>query len=485
VSTVTVTGAAAAPDSAAAGSIVGAEPHARSGPATVLRGFAALASGEVAARFIAFGTTVYLARTLGAGAYGILGFAAAVMLYLSRIADFGMEFFGLGIREVADDPSRVDAFAPSLLVVRLLVAVVLVLALAALVPFLPRPDGTVLLLYGLTLLAVGGGTRWVHLGLQRTRRVAVARAAGETTMALLVLALVHGRGDLVRVPLAQFAGDSLAALVLVASLRAWGYALPLRLDWARVRPILARALPLVGSALLGLVIYNSDLILLRFFRDAASVGFYAAGYLLVSFLLNIGVAYSQSLTPALTRSPDRERLYHESALHVALLALPLAVGASLLAPAIVTTIFGRSYAPAGIALGILIWSIPLSLGREVATSALVVGGGQRRIFRLTAAAAVFNLALNLAVIPRWGLEGAALATVLTEAARAAASLLEARAVGFTLPSARALWRPAAAAALMGVALLATPRLSIWLAVPAGAATYALGLLLLGFRPASR
>ncbi len=462
-----------------------AERRRATGPAAVLRGFAALASGEVAARFIAFGTTIYLARTLGAGGYGIIGFAAAVMLYLSRIADFGMEFFGLGIREIADDHSRTETLAPSLVVVRLILAGALVLALAGITPFLPRPDGTILLLYGLTLLAVGGGTRWIHVGLQRTRLVVAARAAGEATVLLLVLALVHGRGDLARVPLAQFAGDSLAALVLLASLRAWGYALPVHLDWRRVRPILERALPLVGSALLGLVIYNSDLILLRVFRDATSVGYYAAGYLLVSFLLNIGVAYSQSLTPALTRTRERDGLYHASALQVALLTMPVAVGASFLARPIVTSVFGAAYAPAGTALGILIWSIPLSLGREVATSALVVGGGQRRILRLTAAAAVFNLALNLAIIPRWGLQGAALATVITEAARALASLVEARAVGFALPSPRLFWRPTAAAALMGALLLALPGLHVWIAVPAGMAVYAAALLAFGFRLALR
>ncbi len=460
-------------------------PEGTSGISAVLRGFLSLASGEVAARFIAFGATVYLARTLGAAGYGILGVALAVMLYLSRVADFGMEFFGLGIREIAADPGRIETLAPSLLAVRLLLAGAMVLALGAIAPFLPQPDGTILVLYGLTLLAVGGGTRWIHVGLQRTRRVAAARAVGEATMAVLVLALVRGTGDLARVPLAQFAGDALAALILIASLRAWGYTLPVRLDFALVRPILARALPLVGSALLGLVIYNSDLILLRVFRDAASVGYYAASYLLVSFLLNIGVAYSQSLTPALTRTGARDALYHASTAQVALLTLPIAVGASLLAPRIVASIFGGAYAPAATALAILIWSIPLSLGREVATSALVVGHGQRRVFRLTAAAAVFNLAVNLAVIPRWGLTGAAVATVLTEAARAAASFWEARAVGFALPSLRGFWRPGAAALLMGVGLLVAPGLSVWIAVPAGAAAYALVLLGLGFRPALR
>ncbi len=460
-----------------------AAAHARHSSA-VLHGFLALASGEVTARFISFAATVYLARTLGASSYGILGFAAAVMLYLSRVADFGMEFFGLGVREIAEDHSRVATLGPSLVAARLLVAALLVLGLFAMVPFMPSPDGLVLALYGLTLIAVGGGTRWIHLGLQRTRRVAMARIAGEGTMLLLVLLLVHGRQNVVRVPLAQFAGDSLAALVLLVSLRAWGYEFPLRFDTRVIRPIFRRAAPLVASALLGLVIYNSDLILLRVFRDSRSVGFYAAGYLLVSFMINVGVSYAQSLMPALTRASDRTRLYHTAWAQMALLTLAVAAGGALTARHIVGVVFGPAYAPAGLALAILILSIPLSLGREIATAALVVGGGHRRVLRLTAGAAVFNLALNFAVIPRWGLEGAAIATVVTELLRCAASVLEARGVGFALPSFRLVWRPALAAAALAAVLLPLPSLSLWAAVPLGAATYALTLLLTGLRPSS-
>ncbi len=73
---------------------------------TVARNFFALVSGEAVARLTAFATTIYIARTLGAESYGVIGFALAVILYLSRIADGGMEFFGLGIREIAEDRER-------------------------------------------------------------------------------------------------------------------------------------------------------------------------------------------------------------------------------------------------------------------------------------------------------------------------------------------------------------------------------------------
>ncbi|MEP7324700.1 MAG: oligosaccharide flippase family protein, partial [Gemmatimonadota bacterium] len=78
---------------------------------TVGRNFLALGAGEAAARLVAFGATIYLARTLGPGSYGVIGLALAVTLYFTYLADCGIET--LGVREIAADPSRVATLAPA------------------------------------------------------------------------------------------------------------------------------------------------------------------------------------------------------------------------------------------------------------------------------------------------------------------------------------------------------------------------------------
>ena len=108
------------------------------------------------------------------------------------------------------------------------------------------PDGAVLACYGLTLLAVGGNTRWVHLGLEQARWAAIARAIGEATMLLLVLCLVHGTGDLARVPLAQFVGDGLAALAMAIWLGSRTRPIRVEWNWKVARPVLVAGWPLAS-----------------------------------------------------------------------------------------------------------------------------------------------------------------------------------------------------------------------------------------------
>lgn len=302
-------------------------------------------------------------------------------------------------------------------------------------------------------------------------------------MVALVLALVRGPDHLLAVPLAQFAGDCLAALLLLLWLARHGFPIRPRLDWATARPVFASTWPLVSSALLGLVMFNADLILLRVFRDTATVGYYAAAYTLVSFLINLGGTYRHSLVPTLARLSDdpagQHRLYGSAMLLVFSLAFPAAVGGFLLAEPLIITAFGAEYAPAATALGLLVLSVPLSLLREVATGALLAHSRERQVLTLAAWPAAINLALNLLLIPGLGITGAAVSTILTEATRFAFALALVRPLGFRLDTLRRLGRPVLAGVVMAALLLAVRPATVWVAIPAGAAAYFAALAMLG------
>lgn len=426
---------------------------------------------------------VYVARNLGAAMFGVVGVAAAVTLYFNRIADGGLDL-GLGVREIAEDPDRVHTEVPTLITARALVAVVLALFMAIAGLFiLPAPDGAVVAVMGLTLIAVGFGSRWVHLGLHRNRIPAIAMTAGQATAAILMLGLVHGPGDVAKVPAAQFVGDSVAAILMLLALRRMGARLPIRIDMAVIRPLLPRAGALVLSALLGLMIYNADFIFLRLMKGAAAVGYYTAAYTLVTFSLNLGTAYSMSLLPSLTKVGDepagRESLYHTSMAHVFAAGFPAAVGGSVLGPLIVGLLFGAGYQQSALPFQILIWCIPLCLLRDVPLMALMARRQEGRVLRVTAWAAGLNLGLNAVLIPRWGVAGAAGATIITELVRMVVALDYARRTGFSLPGLARFWRAGLAGLVMAGLLYLLGRPALWIAIPTGVLCYVFTLSLVG------
>ena len=121
--------------------------------------------------------------------------------------------------------------------------------------------------------------------------------------------------------------------------------------------------------------------------------------------------------------------------------------------------FGPQFEPAAPALIVLLWSIPVAFFRNVPQTALIAAGRQEWVFRVTLVSAVLNLALNLALIPRWGMMGAATATLATETIRTILTLLRTVQAGFPLPSPVRFWRVTLAAIVMaGGAPGRSPRL---------------------------
>ena len=441
----------------------------------IARSFLALASGDGLARVIAFGAQVYIANRLGPAMLGVVGFANAVLLYFRNTAQCGVDL--LGVRKVAEDREHMPEVVPAILGCRTLIAFGLatVLAAASMV-FLPSPEAEVLAIYALTLLTVGPDSRWVHTGFQDTRPVAIARVLGELLFVVSVLLLVHAPEHIERVPLAQFAGDALTTVLLFVWLGRLGLPRVLRWDWSLALPTLRRGLPLVGNVLLGLTIYNSDLIFLRIFRDLDTVGFYSAAYQLISFLINMAMAYSISLLPSLTQaaregSATRDGLYHDAHAQSFAVGLAVAIGGAFTAGAIMTSVFGEEFGPSEPALAILIWTVPFMLSKEVDLIALLVRGREAAVLRMTAWAVLVNVLLNLVLIPRYGILGAALSTLLTEIARAVIARLYASAEGYPALSLKRLARSLlAGSAMVGAYLLMTPS-SVWSGLALGIATY--------------
>lgn len=460
----------------------------------IARGFAALASGDAVGRVVAFLAGVWVARELGAELFGVMAFGQAVVLYFTHLSACGLEL--TGAREIAADTGKVRSLLPSILAARTLVSAALAALLSAsAIAFLPPLDAAVVSLYSLTLFGHGPSPKFALVGLSRPVPVALARTAGEAVYALLVLALVRTGDDLVFVPWAQALGDVLAVLLMLLALRRLGHALPLELDWPAVRPLFARSFPLVLNILLGLLIFNSDLLVLRAFRGAETVGWYSASYQLISFLINMAGAYSLSLMPALTQARadngERRALYLDSLAQALCVCIPLAVGGALCASGLIALVFGPQYEPSGLPLAVLVVSIPLMLYKDVAMVAMVVAGREKAVLRITIAAVLFNLVANLLVIPRYGMVGAAATTLATEALRMTLGAWYVRGLGLPLLPLGRLWRSALAALAMGaaVALVPLPRVSlpssehelpaVLVTVAFGAVIYALALAATG------
>lgn len=383
----------------------------------VSRNFLALGSGEVISRLIAFSAIVFVARVLGADDYGVIAFAVGVNLYFGRIADFAIEW--VGAKEVARHRDSFNDLAAAVTGTRLLLAgIVALFAILASQMILPAPESNVLSLYLLSMLPVAANSKWVHMGLENARPIGFSRVLGESAALILILLIMTRAAELWVPPLALLTSEVLMACYLFYVLRRQGHSFGLSLQLKKSLPVFKAALPVLVNLLLGLLIYNSDLIFLRLFRDSAAVGYYAAAYMLISFINNLGLSYAMSLLPTLARltsNPEEENsLYHTGLAHMYAICFPIAVGGFLLATPIIELGFGEGYSESAFILQVLMWSVPLSMIRNVPWAGLIARGRQDLLMKSILFAAISNIILNLVLIPPYGMLGAAIAAVATE-----------------------------------------------------------------------
>ncbi|HEY7975412.1 MAG TPA: polysaccharide biosynthesis C-terminal domain-containing protein, partial [Ktedonobacterales bacterium] len=172
----------------------------------------------------------------------------------------------------------------------------------------------------------------------------------------------------------------------------------------------------------GVIYYRVDTILLSVFATEAAIGVYGAAYRLFDTLTFIpGIVVGAVMSPILAKyavdtDKGKLRLAVEKSTTVMLLcSAPAAAGLLVVAPNIIGFVYQRQdfSASEGVLQALAIGLIALYLN-SVLTTVLVSTGQERKLPIMAIAALIFNVALNLVLIPRFMDMGAAWATSLTE-----------------------------------------------------------------------
>lgn len=255
------------------------------------------------------------------------------------------------------------------------------------------------------------------------------RAAGEVGKAAgLDIAVTIG-GLAIGVGFA-FAGWGGAAPLLgigLAPLAALPFVLPGELrqargggfERARVRGYALYGYPIAASLALTVVLASTDRFLLAAFMDEAAVGAYHAGYSIANRTLDVlflwlGSAGQPALIMALERGgPERLKTAAREQLSTFLLiGLPAAAGVALVARPLSEVLIGEELrvAAASVTPWIALSALLYGLTAYYFGQAFTLGKKTRRLLVAMAIPAGMNVVLNLVLVPRFGLMGAAWAT---------------------------------------------------------------------------
>jgi O-antigen/teichoic acid export membrane protein len=364
-------------------------------------------------------------RFLSVDDYGRFSYALAVATIIETVMDIGLAH--VTVREVARDRERAPALLRHVLGLKL-AWVAGGLLLVAIVPGLLRSDPVVVrLCYALGISAA----------IRSYSLTARGYLQGMNRFDLETLVVVSDRVLLL--------GFGIAALAVYSSVTALGLAFVLarvvmfafmtmllrgltgaaggsrpaydRQVW---RDLQAAALPL-GFFMISLNLYSYvDTVILGAMRSNAEIGWYSAAYRIYEGLTYPPSIIASLVTPRLSYLfvHDRGRVsgvLSRALAGAALLGVVLGGAAVFAARPIIHLLFGEAFDAAVDPLRILAGGAVFVFCTWVLHAAAIATNLDRRLFLTTVVGLSSNIALNVLFIPRWGISGAAAATVVAEA----------------------------------------------------------------------
>jgi O-antigen/teichoic acid export membrane protein len=183
--------------------------------------------------------------------------------------------------------------------------------------------------------------------------------------------------------------------------------------------MLVFSIPLVISTLLSRLLTRTDTLMLGYLRSSAEVGLYSAAFPLASALVLVLSSFGFMYLPVASRLDAADKrdeidaIYKLTTKWIFILTFPGFLTLVAFPGDVIATLFGPEYAPASTALLILAvgFFTRAAFGRSRETISAL--GYTTYLLVTNVFAFVLNVGLNLALIPRYGAEGAAVASAVS------------------------------------------------------------------------
>jgi len=402
----------------------------------ILSGSTVVLAGSIVNKIIAFAGSVFIARLLGDVGYGVVVVALSVYFIFSNLLTLGLSG-GIARNYPQADTDRerrgilVTAFRLGAAVGTLGGVVVFLAADPIATHIFGDPSISLPLRLLASILPLKVALNLANGSFQAVKKPAIKMAISSiiqpVARILLIVALVlAGFGA------AGVAGAYAIAIATAAVLSlyyVWQYTT--LFDFGRpakivYKPLLAFSIPLVGSTILVRLMNNIDTLLLGALAASADVGQYNVAFVLgqttLLFLQTLGFMYVPEISEL--HADDRiERagmVYRAITKWVLFISAPFILTAVAFPTYVVTFIYSGQYVTASVPFLVLIGGFVTHILNGPNHSTLTAFGDTRQIFVFDAMTMVLNVVLNLSLIPRFGIAGAATATATAYLVRNAA-----------------------------------------------------------------
>ena len=363
---------------------------------------------------------IWVARYLGPEQFGLFSYAQAFVGLFTAIAGLGLD--GIIVRELVKDPSKQAVLLGTAFYLKLIGALLVLLALAGAVTLSHQDSLTTWLIFIIASATVFQSFNIIDFFFQAkvlSKYVVYANIISLFISSFIKIGLILTNASLIAFAWVVLFDSVILMLGFIYYFQRHAKLNIKKLNFSKAMAInlLKDSWPLILSGLVISIYMKVDQIMIKEMLNTEAVGQYAAAATLSEAWYFIPMVIASSLFPAIINAKKQsEELYYERLQKLydlmVWMAIAIALPMTFLSDWVVSLLYGEQYDQAGEVLMIHIWAgVFVFLG--VAYSKYLTNENlTKKFFYRTFLGMLINIILNILLIPKYGINGAAIATLL-------------------------------------------------------------------------
>ena len=365
---------------------------------------------------------IWVARYLGPTNYGVFSYALAFVALFGGIAKLGLD--SIVVRDLVNEPDKRDAYLGTAFWLKILGALFM-LAIIALSTLLTSNDHVT----NLYIFIIAGGIIFqafevVDFYFQSkvlSKFVSICKITQLFFSSLLKIYFVLTEANLFWFVLVTVVDQITLAFPLYIAYKYQKQGeFYLNFDCNLAKKMLKDSWPLIFSGLVIAIYMRIDQIMIKEMLGEEQVGIYSAAVRLSEIWYFIPVLITNSLFPAIVSAKKSDEALYYARLQwlytfMVWLAISIALPITFLNNWFVTLLYGEAYRSAGPVLMIHVWTSVFVFLGVASGSWFASENFQHLAFYRTLSGAIINIVLNCFLIPKYGIKGAAMATLAAQA----------------------------------------------------------------------
>lgn len=370
--------------------------------------------------FFAVIISMLTARYLGPSNFGIINYVASLVAFATPVMKLGLD--AILVREIINHPDEEGQTLGTATVLNLISSVLCMLGTVTFCALVNRGEDEIIivcLLYSLMLpaQAVEMIMYWYQAKLLSKYTSLVSLGAYILISAYKIFLLICNK-NVYWFAISNAIDYMLIGIVLHILYRKLGSS-PLSFSLSKAKQMLSQGKFYIVSAMMVTVFAQTDKIMLKYMIDETATGFYAAATTCAGMTSFVFAAIIDSARPSIFENKQKGEEYYERSVRmlyceIIYLSLAQCLVITVFSKHIIYLLYGAAYKPAISALRIVVWYTTFSYMGSVRNIWILAEGKQKYLWILNLSGASANVLLNIWLIPRLGVTGAAMASLITQ-----------------------------------------------------------------------